>query len=659
MALRPRAGASRGRPPLRLAARPQRNRRDLSTSHTQNDSETESDAESPAHRPTTRSSSTKQSTSSKPRTVSTSHKPRVDGNQKNKTSAKKKRKAYTPKFGGIRPKKQKTAYLGTPKSKETQQKSAVKAPSWPRNLPYEILLQIFQYSAYPLCNEQYYGNKSVPWLLQTARICKDFMEPALAALYYSPPLLPASRAHGLFSHLQSQSDSSAINYKVKIKYLEIEAANVLTLKHAGQDPVDLKKLVSLCPQLRGVNINLHADVPGTYDFARRLAPVYQDALFQELDAARITLRQFKWNYLVMTAASTPWTMLAGIHGRPSFASIRDLEIAHLGEPNKLSKSRWQSLVKEVAQSFGSLENLKKLKFTKCRLDAYEALLENTSRLAALKFVDCDGLRSDYLGRLLKSRGSHLLELVLYHNRDLDLSFSQTLATDCPSLKLFLMDFQRFSGLLPFASSEPAFDVVLPTHVTPTWPRSLQHLELVYIRKWDLATALDFFKSLWESASNLPDLRTLIIKSIVDHDWRDRIQFRNLWVQRLESAYLRKASTPVRHGKSITGNGVTPDKQHSSTGSRIDDTAVESRVKSLRKATKGFTAQEGDNEATVASHYKFLSQAVQPLCEVVDIRIESIRPMQTMFKEEDFVDSEVSGDEDWDGDDANAETGYAW
>ena len=52
--------------------------------------------------------------------------------------------------------------------------------------------------------------------------------------------------------------------------------------------------------------------------------------------------------------------------------------------------------------------------------------------------------------------------------------------------------------------------------------------------------------------------------------------------------------------------------------------------------------------------------VQAMCEVVEVRIDNLRPMEEQLNENDFLDEEASGDEDWDGDDAAlGDSAYAW
>ncbi|QSZ32691.1 hypothetical protein DSL72_002270 [Monilinia vaccinii-corymbosi] len=51
--------------------------------------------------------------------------------------------------------------------------------------------------------------------------------------------------------------------------------------------------------------------------------------------------------------------------------------------------------------------------------------------------------------------------------------------------------------------------------------------------------------------------------------------------------------------------------------------------------------------------------IQGMCEVVNIRIDNLRPAETQFGEGDFLDSEPDDDEEWDGDEAMVDGGFAW
>lgn len=73
-----------------------------------------------------------------------------------------------------------------------------------------------------------------------------------------------------------------------------------------------------------------------------------------------------------------------------------------------------------------------------------------------------------------------------------------------------------------------------------------------------------------------------------------------------------------------------------------------------------TDSDADDDAplTRRSHKKKANEVVQGMCEVVDIRIDNLRPRETMFTEANFLDEEAPGDGDWNGDD-DGEEAYAW
>jgi hypothetical protein len=48
-----------------------------------------------------------------------------------------------------------------------------------------------------------------------------------------------------------------------------------------------------------------------------------------------------------------------------------------------------------------------------------------------------------------------------------------------------------------------------------------------------------------------------------------------------------------------------------------------------------------------------------MCDIVNVRIDNQRPTEMQYNENDFLDDELSGDEDWDGDDFEPAAGHAW
>jgi hypothetical protein len=53
------------------------------------------------------------------------------------------------------------------------------------------------------------------------------------------------------------------------------------------------------------------------------------------------------------------------------------------------------------------------------------------------------------------------------------------------------------------------------------------------------------------------------------------------------------------------------------------------------------------------------EVIQGMCDVVEVRIDNLRPTETQVTEADFLDEERSGDSDWNGDDDDVGGGYAW
>jgi hypothetical protein len=53
-----------------------------------------------------------------------------------------------------------------------------------------------------------------------------------------------------------------------------------------------------------------------------------------------------------------------------------------------------------------------------------------------------------------------------------------------------------------------------------------------------------------------------------------------------------------------------------------------------------------------------TEVIQGMCEVVDVRIDNLRPRETQVTEADFLDEEAPGDGDWNGDD-DLDDDYAW
>lgn len=423
-----------------------------------------------------------------------------------------------------------------------------------QNLPYHILLAIFDYASRPLVGDMFQPMSSINWLCSVALCCKAFAEPALSALYYSPPLNPPSRAHRLLSHLAARKDTSTFNYGAKIKYLDMEISSTILHKYDGWDPLDLGALLSLTPQLRGIALHLYSDNLAWRKSGRSRTvggskAVYQRSMITALREHKIMLQDWTWNHSLAKQSQRvfPLAQMIDVHMTPPFQTLRSLTLVNY-PAGPIEKGR--PCGEMLAEAINLLPKLTDLHFHMSSVN--DRLLSKLPyNLQTLEIVECPVLKSSSLDSFLAIKGSHMRQLILDHNQFLDLSFLTHLAQSCPKLELFKADLRYFGTLNVTRDSDPKYDALLLDEETPTWPMTLRSLELFHLRKWNLQTAEIFFSSLTDSAENLPNLRQLKIKASLDESgWRERIAFRDNWTEKLRRVFLRRSPPPNPYLKSI-------------------------------------------------------------------------------------------------------------
>ena len=478
-----------------------------------------------------------------------------------------------------------------------------------------------------------------------------------------------------------------INYRAKIKYLDLEATNTLAKKHNGHAPLELGDLVELVPQLRGIGIHLIADRPQYKRemlIINRVKKIYRESLFTALVAHGIRLQTFKWNFF-FNRDQWPWCSLAEIHSTAPFQTLHTLELVQLNTFTKNAKKLEQA--DELIKAIERLPKLKSLSFTLCTFDAKLDILNRLPKsLESLVFSDCEDITSTIMTKFLSTHGGNLRNLTLNHNRCLDLAFLVDFAIACPKLEKFHMDLTFFGLQLTYLDSEPRFEAILPPGAIPTWPSTLQSIELNHLRKWHTDEAKSFFQSLVDSAEYFSSLRSLVIKASVDMGWRDRVEFRNTWVERLTKIFARRPSgqgqfakpTLTTHNGKITGrvnkatvaiNRTVPKTLLKDDGSSDSDIPILQNRRNRRlvnsnteknscvDSTRSTTARRQADSRKEKKEEPY----IHGLCDLVDIRIDNLRPMETMYQETDFMDDEPSGDEDWDGEDLEipGSSRHAW
>lgn len=466
---------------------------------------------------------------------------------------------------------------------------AGEVPPW-QSLPYHILAQIFLFASPQLWTEDFIPTASIQWLLKCALLCRAFAEPALSALYYSPPLTPPSRARGLIECLRSQTENSAFNYRSKVKYLDIEAEATLRWKYKGRDPINLGDLVHLTPQLRGLRI--HVMPRGNYmiHITSNSKSIYQPSTFTALQLQRIALREWIWN-AELGGQRYLASKLGEIHSTSAFQSLRSLMFIKYDDK--------YSTAEELSDAIKTLPQLKRLVF-RLSLVVNEKLLPLLPRqLESLEIVSCPSLTSPALSSFLSTHGQEMLHLILDHNQALNLSFLTDFAVTCPKVQTLRMNLRFYSTHSAFADLDPKFDTLLLEDETPTWPASLANLDLLHLRKWNLNIAERFFSSLVDSAASLPKLRRLNIKaSLEESGWRDRVSFRDKWTSRLQLVFLRVSEPPSPHLNSIAAFKAHKEQLLARTGN-VEDHKLGGNPKQQRPALRLVAPKQSSKFSHVA------------------------------------------------------------
>lgn len=519
-------------------------------------------------------------------------------------------------------------------------------PPW-QTLPYHVLCDIFYYASHPLVDEMSSTrNPSVQWLVDMAKLCQAFQEPALATLYYSPPLLPATKAHGLLDLLSQPQESLSTNYTNKVKELHVDVEDLLVYKSGPTlGYFDLSKLIEKTPRVKTLRLYCKDD----YDIGNpgwKIAPSrwrYPDALFSSIHASALRLRSWEWNSRFMDTNNL-LTLVSQMHQNPAFRSIQEQKMLHIGmEQDRRGTDLLREQEAVVARTLNELPELNRVEFFECPALNESLLLNLPPRLTHLTITNCDGIDSANIGSFLASHGQNLRELALNHNRYLNLSFMIGLGESCSKLEKFTIDFHIYDRS-SFHDVEPGFDELLSLSEVPTWPATLQDIELAHLRKWDGTAAEVFFSSLIDAAPQLHDLRRLVISATLMIGWRDRASFRDKWIQNLESVFLRRSRAPEVNRRRLH----TPPHEPELFG--VDLAAIMKR-KSVRIAQRKLSETEDTDTSPGSNRTPTESSPpayIQGMCDVVQVRIDNQRPSETQFNENDFLDSEQSGDEDWNG-----------
>ncbi|KAJ6179700.1 hypothetical protein N7519_010161 [Penicillium mononematosum] len=215
-----------------------------------------------------------------------------------------------------------------------------------------------------------------------------------------------------------------------------------------------------------------------------------------------------------------------------------------------------------------------------------------------------------------------------------------------NLEVFKMDLSMHDAS-SYHDVEPHFEDLLVQTEVPTWPVKLREIELTQLRKWDDATAEVFFTSLVNAAPKLHDLRRLTISAILKIGWRDRANFRERWIGLLEKVFLRRSMPPDPNLRSLQRRSLkpttfltrnSPDELGAGSSTRPSTADSGPSTSSKRQSTR--LARQRIHETDDAASDSSLMGTPQPEA--------GKRPTEFQLTEDDFLDDELSGDEDWAG-----------
>jgi hypothetical protein len=484
--------------------------------------------------------------------------------------------AASPARRAVRPRTRKAAVAKSkkPAGSEMRTRSAMETdgfcPPW-ASLPPEIVMAIFDFAYWGIEDD----GKAASWLVQAARTCRAFAQPALEALYRTPRFL-SSRQIMLFNntihHLfHDRPESPYIDYLSKVKYLAFDERML-------SRSFDIIALINMLPSLVDIDIWSSKDykLRGFFQLESESFMQYKYLRWEKVDLSHRPLRSWHWNMKM-----GPLYEICYLHHvYPIFSKLRKLTVtnfqahskgiipSYLGSvlspgrrlqdeelrdamerhaknpiaeppPNDLDRSQLS-----LALAGPTLETLR-FEFCHALCGDFFVPREN---LRTLEIHCCDQVNSAGLAACLAVSGAQLRTLVLDHNRALNLEFLQTLGAHCPRLTTLAVNLLYFSR--PYeAPPEPKYKALLEPEHVPHWPAGLEALTLQYLRRWSLEGAVALLESI--EREPFPRLRSLVLSASVDMPWQTRASFRDEWLARFDRAFLRPwPGPPSRHLQSV-------------------------------------------------------------------------------------------------------------
>ncbi|KAK0673441.1 hypothetical protein QBC41DRAFT_361768 [Cercophora samala] len=597
-------------------------------------------------------------------------------------------------------------------------------PDW-ASLPWFVWVQILVDASSSLEDSH-----RAKWLLAASTICRVLAEPSMTALYRRPPLASRGMAHGLVSLLAKNPQTTLFNYRFKIERLCIDVNEIASKLHKGL-PLDFTQLVCHLPRLKSVELYHWKDDPVMRDMGSNLRWRYPNQLFEGLEQSGARLSEWRWNRR-FTEHTFGWGEIKKLHEK-QLSSLKKVGLLNYQLPSLEATSRDDeaevlerdnAYIKGMANAINALPGLQHVVFEYSNAVDDRILSMLPKNLKGLDLINCCEVTDDDLASFLLTHGHKLESLTLRHNRALSLSWLTILGQACPNLQHLQMDYKIIAQIeLGYRNVDPTSDVLERFDNPPVWPTTLASLELKDFKHWTADAAKVFFQSLVDSAPELPKLREIDLKVMLDVPYQQRSDFRDKWSNTLKKVFLRDdfgddtgitslrapppppptvatAEPPLASVKRTKKRGSVDSPSRRSSRIREQYSShPSSRASSVGRdlrggVEKGFSYAEPDTdgEDIMAGEEEDMEVEVevevekveekkkaekeeevreelfrQGRCNKVEVVLDNGKPVAMPYSMNDFVDDGNGGsegdddsDEDWDGEGGEGEDeGYAW
>lgn len=608
-------------------------------------------------------------------------------------------------------------------SNEPEWPSSKVRPPW-QHLEWTILVQILEYASSSLELKE-----GARWLLSASLTCKLFLGPALKALYRRPmPIMSMNMATKFAALMHNLAvDQTAARERGDHRRTMVESLVVSVTSLSTSRPFDLVELIQILPSLSHLELYHEFDLPPYRQLDLKSRKwTYSQALLDALKSAgdsesHMRLKSWRWSERMMDREVVPTQQMRSVHQWPTFSQLREVTLVNFQVPSlKENKDPNDPEVFEtdknfiscISESLEPLENLKHLKMESSTVVDGQFLSLLPKTIEHLEIVNCWELTAEMLAEYLVTHGRNIRRLTLHHNQSLSLAFLPTLGGSCPQLCELSMNLTYYAHHEYYKDSDPFYETLLTVTDVPAWPDTIEVIDLEQLARWDAATAEMFFQSFVDQAPNMPRLRCLAVKAMLDVPWRQRCEFRDKWVSRLRRVFLRKQTKPqpyhsliqwpmlkggpgIQEASADAGDGTddTPIRRSTRIATHVaapDPVPAENRVDNKRKRKRSASSARDlrkpkraaisyrdpdtdedldllEPEESEEEETEELSLPSSPpespaspdedvpfvhgLCDVVNIRFDNQKPREFQLGMEDFLDEQEhdSDDDEWTSD----------